>query len=309
VAAAAQVPFTRFLNVSAAVEIGTVPKVFVNALKDDGLFVEWKIKKTNKSEADTMELSIYNLPPDVRKSIQAYASKPPGIPTLDYQVRLSIGWDGQVMQVFKGRVKHVEAERSAKAGDRKDAITFLRVLDGVEKSDIPKGDGTNSLAAAGAIIAKHVGILKIGPLTSKQIGVIAKAAKKLPLDFFRVAAGGTDPKKTLDAVFETLNLSWSIQNGKIVIYDRGINSEALHVVLNPQSGLLTYEVKDDGNIKIKALANPAVLPGGPVTVYDKDNQVVTGAPLRVEKVEFEGDTESKSLMTILGRKPTVGGEK
>lgn len=299
--APALLPFTRFYGVAAAVEFGSIPRVYVNNLKDDGLFIEWKCEKTVKSDPDKLELSVYNMRASDRKALQAYASTFPGVPELEYVIKFSIGWDGQVMQLFEGNIRHIEADRSAKTGDRINAVTFCRALDGVPTKELPPGGGSKFALGTKFIIADILGRLKlrVSPDALKAIG---KAAAKLPYDAWHNVYS-INWHNMLDAMMEMLGLSWTIQGKEFIVFEQGVNTKALAVHLSPKSGLISYSIKDNGDVKIKAMANPALVPGGPVFVYAHDGSKVTGGEMRVQKVTFEGNTDGKSLMSAVAKKP------
>ena len=296
------VPFKRFLGVCAEVAYSSLPPVTVRNIADDGPYIEWRCEKTIKPDADRCEIAIHNLHVLDRATLQAFATKHPGLPLLDFPVRISIGWDGQTALLFSGKVRHFDADRNAKGADRTRIVTWCRALDGVQLKDRPPGLGNFAKMTVTLIVGKLVAQagLRISPAS---LALIGKAAAKLPHSSFRSLAS-VSIDDALRQWTATLGLSYAVQEQTVVILDRGINPEALLVRLGPDSGLLTYKVRNNGTVLISALAVPVVLPGGPIQLLDSKGAVVTGGDLRVEKVTFKGSTDRDSTMEIVARTPT-----
>lgn len=313
--AATQVPFTRFLNVAAKVEIqlkGGTP-VIVENLNDDGPYISWKVEDTYKQDPTKCEVALYNLGPTMRGQLQEMASTPPGVPDLvDFNLTLSIGWDGQVMKLFKGRITYLEADRSRKATgssgqDNRNVVTFFRALDGLPLKEQKEVNSKKESAGYVPLIAvvNCCTILGIRVSPAAQ-SAITKAASKHALLKFKGRVLG-NPKEILNGIFETLRLSWAISEGELLVFERAVNNQALKVSIGPSSGLIGVEIKDDGKAKVTAMANPACEVGGPVDIYGKDGKLVTGATLRVDKIKFEGSTDGKSTMGFTCWKPKALG--
>lgn len=296
----AAVPFTRLFGVSARFEAQTFPPIVVENLHDDGLKIEWEVKKTNKSsKLDTMDCTIYGLHPKTRQALANYVAVS-AFPTFNIKCRLSIGWDGQVMTLFEGQITSIQPDKEEKTTDAAEAATKFKVDDGIDLATKPAVVGNLAALGMSLIIAKIAADLKLTYSVAAK-AAIAKAAKSLPHDSFKsyTASGG---RELLDQLFDTLGLSWSIQGGRLVVFEVGINNEVLPFTLGQDSGLLTWSITDKGAIKAKALAIPLAIPGGQVTIIDKDGKPVTGGPVRIEKATFKGSTDHNSLMTLVCQK-------
>jgi hypothetical protein len=113
-----------------------------------------------------------------------------------------------------------------------------------------------------------------------------------------VAGGGTYPEGTvlsgqahreLDRVVRSVGLTWSIQDGNLMLKQSGQPLETTAYLLSTSSGLLETPSKDsDGLISAKALLIPDLYPGRKVVVESRDLDAQTF----VKKVRYAGNTFS-----------------
>ena len=84
-----------------AVELGTGDGTIRN-LDGDGLRFSWRIRRDNTSKADEGQISIWNLSPSLRGSIYESWSSKSG--TTGYEIKFSLGWDGNPELIMFGNV-------------------------------------------------------------------------------------------------------------------------------------------------------------------------------------------------------------
>lgn len=282
---------TPMLNVAHVLTLGTVPPVFLvgNELVGEGLRVDWTIEKAAGPAPDTATIRIYNLGLVQRKAVEA-ASLLYG----KFLVSLSIGWGAMAEIVFTGVAYKVIA--TEKTGT--DIITTIEAADGYELRDTPPVGGALVGAAAGAILQQLLAAMQVPPSPPALLAVEAAAAQ-LPIPAWNVTGEGT-VREQLDALIDTLGLSWGIADGFFVVYQNGLRNDLPPSILNPFSGLLDARVVDDGGVEFEALAQARTVPGMQIVINMLEP--IGGGPLRVERVVFNGSSFGPSFMSGTARK-------
>jgi len=285
---------TRFFQVAASLQVLTVPPILVNNLRGRGLTIEWSVSKTITRDPDTCEVRVYNLSPTNRDLLALAASTAPEVPLL---LILSIGWDNIPSVLFSGSAWKVEPALR----ERTDVVSVLTTGDGLsETRDTPPAGGAQAATAVSLALASILGSMRLA-VSPAALALIQEAAAKLPLPAFQHCFSG-EPTETLDAFMDTLGLAWGIQGGQFVVLSQGINNELPPLILQPSSGLLTWTVQDDGGVAFDALALPQAVPGQQVFVKNELGLDVSGGPLRIESINFNGSTMGNSTMSGIARK-------
>jgi hypothetical protein len=301
--------FPRFLNPSARVDVlAPGPIVSVVNLGRTGLTLEWTITRTNTSKADTGMVRIHNLGRSYRRTLQQAQAL---VSAFNYLVTLSLGWDGLLFEAMTGPLVKLRAElREGPTG----VVTELEFGDGVmsERGAVPAqtplvlSDGF-WLAAFKAIASTFPGVLGLAPSFPAVLATSPFAAQ-FP-NFGAVL--NNNPARDLDVLVSSLGPSydWGIQDGLIVLYNAGLVSDlSPPQVLSPGSGLISWEIQDDGAVLVQALANPTIRPGQQVQVLGVDSDqgtapvLIGGGPLYVESMTMAGSTGGESLMSVISRK-------
>ena len=301
--------FPRFLNPSARVDVlAPGPIVSVTNPGRTGLTIDWEVRRTNTSSADTGMVRIYNLGRSYRRTLQQAQAL---VSAFNYIVTLSIGWDGLLFEAMRGPLVLLRAEvRESPSG----VVSVLEFGDGAmsQRGAVPAqtplvlADGF-WLAAFRAIAATFPGVLGLAPSFA---GVLATSpfASQFP-NFGAVL--NNNPAEDLDTLVSSLGPSydWGIQDGLIVLYNAGlVSDQSPPQVLSPESGLISWEIQDDGSVLAQALANPTIRPGQQLQVLGIDPDhgpaptLIGGGPLYVESQTLSGSTAGESTMSVIARK-------
>lgn len=295
------------LNVVASLQL-VPPGVFLENTTGQGLRIDWKIEKAIGPSPNTLELIIYNLNKPQRLALSVAAATP--VPVL---VSLQIGWQGLQPVgipelVFTGQIWEVEATKK----EGTDVLTLIQAGDGAKPlADTPPQGGSAvgiGFAAMINILASELGF----PVSPAATTEISKRGAALPVPTFQFT-GDESPRDYLNDVLASLGLSWGIQDGILVVYQGGqlpTPPGFKPPLLAPFSGLLSFRERDDGSLTFDALALPAIQPGSLVQFQDFDFQTgaiitIGGAPMRIERVSFDGSTTGQSLMSGVARRLQV----
>lgn len=238
-----------------------------------GLRIVFKITKTLKKEPNTSQITVTNLSPARRSSLQHKGVK----------VLFEAGYKQTgVNQYFSGDVSTIDHVREGadwntvmRLGDGERAWQFARI----NESFAPRTRAADVLRK----LADAMG-LEIGNVDQQALGVNGV------LDQGFAAVGSAS--HALDQFVKSLRKTWSVQDGQIQILDRNQALDLPIPELSPSSGLIGSpemgSPKKKGEpalLKFKALLTP-VKPGGKVKlVSERYNGFI-----RVEAVTFSGDS-------------------
>lgn len=296
-----------FLNVVASLQIAP-PGVLLENLSGQGIRVDWKIEKAIGPSPNTCELAIYNLNKPQREALAVAAALPAPI-----LVSLQIGWAGLAPVgvpeiVFIGHVWEIEPSKK----ESTNVLTLISCGDGAKPlADTPPNGGSAigmTFAIMVSTLAAELGL----PVSPAALTKISEKGAALPVPQFQFT-GNESPRDFLDVVLASLGLSWGVEDCILVVYQGGILPVApgfTPPLLAPFSGLLSHRERDDGSLSFDALALPSVKPGSLVQFQDFDFQTgaiktLGGAPMRIERVQFDGSTMGQSTMNGIARRLEV----
>ncbi len=254
------------------------------------LRVQFKVTKTLKFEPNTIELKIFNLNAANRQSLEVIPKASPNVTlqrlvadlTANNVVRLQVGYKSGVSQIYLGEVRAAE---SAQAGA--DIVTSLTSGDGEKalqttRISVPIGAGTGIDVALSAIV-RALGCGEGNLATIKKDLAFFNLAKVYP-------KGGVLHGSTADhlqAFAKSANLEISIQDGNILILDRGRALKGQALVMRSDTGLVGAPTVDSTGIATwKTLMIPDMYPGRTVVF---DAKFLKG-PFRVDECTYMGDT-------------------
>lgn len=288
--------YQNYLNVTSRMTVGQGELgVVAENLDGSSTRIVWDVTKTSKPNADTATVQIYNLSPSNRARLAQLAAQS----AFSYKATLEIGYDGVLSQLFTGRIWKIRPE----VWERTDIISEIQFGDGlVELRDADPF--AVSLADSFWLAAVEAIASQMGLTVSPQFkAALQSAPTNLTYPTFSVCLNN-DPRKDLDTIVSSLGpgYSWKVENGALVMLVHGyLQNYTPPQILSPASGLLTYEVRDDGGVDASALAHPSVVPGGGVIFQDVKGVKFGYQVCRVETVTFQGDGYSDSTMNILAR--------
>lgn len=215
------------------------------------MHIQFKVTQQDASAPNTAEIRVFNLKDDTAQRIQN-----------EYQhVALQAGYDGgQFGKIFEGTIKQV------RRGKVNATDTFVDILAADGDKAYNFAVVTKSLAAGSTLAdrAKAVGEAT-APLGTKMGDTSSLFGGTLPRGRVLFALG----REEMDNISDSGNVSWSIQNGEVVLVsDTGyLSGEA--VVLNSLSGMVGVPEATNDGILVTCLLNPLLRIGGRVQIDNK----------------------------------------
>jgi hypothetical protein len=257
-------------------------KVFVGTFDVSGLHAKFHVKRTAKSSANTLDLSVFNPGP---KTIDEWVQAKNPV------VRLDVGYGDTLATIFSGAARFVSPKRTdsktieveIQAGDAEDLLRAARIA-----KQVPAKVSPGALLRT---VAESLGVKKgnldaaISKLNAKGLGSMFSAGAAL--------AGRSAP--LMDRVCKSYGLEWSVQDGALQILERDVALEGRTVPkLTPQSGLIGSPQIDSKHVlSFECRLNTTLYPGAVVVI---ESQFVNGG-FRLTDVEHEGDNYGGSWKT------------
>lgn len=250
-----------------------VIRVVIDTIEIKDLDMVFAIKKNLKPEPNTCDLKVYNLNPTNRSAIEQKGSA---------AVLIEAGYEQGTSILFLGDLR---TSISVTAGE--DIITALSCGDGEKKIR------TSRINVAVKRQTKTTDVLK---MVAKAIGVgdgnLTDAIKKLTAngvaDIFvegTVISGSASREMT--AICRSLDLIWSVQDGRLQILPRKQALDGEAILLSPQTGLVGSPTIDkDRVLSARMLLIPDVFPGRKMVL---DSARLKGQ-YRIEECAYSGDT-------------------
>ena len=252
-------------------------RVLIGDLSIEGLRVTFKAKKTSTKDPNTCEISIYNLSPEHRASLQKVGTV----------FVLEAGYGGQLQRVFSGTVRWADSVREGpdwvskvQSGDGEVPFRFSHVSESFAK-------GT-PLGAVFRKVAEKTGL--------DVTKAVAKVSSKITEQFTQGYAVHGKTFTEIDTLLKGRGLEWSIQDGKLQVVEIGKPVPGEAVLLSASTGLVgspEHGAPADKNkpafLKVKSLLQPRLSPGALVQL----DSVGAKGNFRVETVTHEGDTHGK----------------
>ncbi len=236
------------------------------------LRVQFRVTRTNKREPNEAQVTLYNLSRQTRVAMQEK----------DIPTRIVCGYVNDTHQIFLGDLDY---SRSTRQGT--DWVTTLQSSDGgqkIRKSRVNvslRGPAkvTDALRAAADALG-----LEAGNLRQKiQEGGVRKTFDEFTQGI--VLSGKADQQ--LDKIVRSLGLTWSSQDGQLILLGPNETISQQARVLGPRTGLVgSPEPGDDGRVRCRSLLLPDLTPNNRVKV---ESEEINGF-FKVEKTTYTGDT-------------------
>lgn len=248
-------------------------EVIVGSNRLRGHHVTFRVKRTLRPEPNTCEVTVANLSPSTRASIESLDA---------VRVRIRAGYGDELATIYDGELREVSTTR-----DGPTITTTIRSGDGERAY---RRSRVNRSFAPGSSVEDVMGHLAESMRTG--IGNALSAVRDRGLagivDVFEsgtVVSGRAADELT--RVLDAGNLEWSVQGGALQVLERGaaLQTEALR--LSSSTGLLgSPSVDAKGELRFRAMMIPGIAPGVRVVI---DSEFHRGT-YRIETAEFVGDT-------------------
>lgn len=281
-----------------AIEV-TVGETFITDLR-----MQFRVLRNAKAQANTAELSIWNLNQETRAKLQQ-----PKLPVL-----IQAGYADAIEQVFLGYMR-----KPATTREGPDIITTLQAGDG----EVPmRRTRINESFAPGTsvtdVLKKLVNVLGGGGLSVKDALNKLKGVKLggLVSEFVHGTSCTGNAWNELQGFLKRSGLEASVQDGQLQIVDLHKATEHEAVVLRGDCGLVgTPTINDKGILKARSLLQPSIWPARKLKV--QANQVWTGRTdkkgndtsydidgfYRCEQVIHHGDTHAMEWYSEVEARP------
>lgn len=237
------------------------------------LRVSFKVEKSLESDANSAEVTVYNL----RENTRGLLSQ------ANIETVLEAGYVGDRHVIFRGKLDYGATVRNGP-----DWVSTFESTDGgkeLRESRINVSFKSVSVQEAMRQAANALG-LDLGNLESKIAGGNVRGALQ-QLANGLVLSGPA--RGQFDKLTRSFGFRWSIQNEEIVLLKEGddVLDPNQAIVLNPDTGLVgSPQAGDKGIVSARALLVPQLQPGRKVRI---EAALVDGF-FRVERSVFTGDT-------------------
>lgn len=243
----------------------------------DQLRIAFRVSKSQKPEANDINLTVYNLSPSTRTRFE----------TTDNRVVLKAGYLDQglsllaIGDIVKGSTEY----------NHPDVVTTIEAKDGGKALR----DARASLSYKANVPAKNIiqDLVDLLGVDNVEIGPDLSGTFPHGWSFYGQAREG------LSKLAANFGFDWSVQNNTVQITEKRKPSGRQAIVLTPQSGLIgspsridktdsnQTKAKEPPGLKVQCLLNPALIPGDPVVIESRDYPRAT---YRITKVTHVGDT-------------------
>jgi hypothetical protein len=301
--------FSSFLNIGALATIGpagATPVVTVENLLGQSTRITWSASKTAGATPDNATVSFYNLN---LKNLAIMKGLVPliGIPgPTPLGATISFGWQGIMGLCAIGDITKIIAEERSGTN----IITTIEFAEGAIGAQNAKPlpiQGTEQLylaafqsaaTALGWILSpQFLAALKNNPVIT-SVQTLNAVFGGNPLEDFETLIAGLGP-----------GFNYTIQNKMVYLLNIGqMVDQSPPIVLTFGTGLIRWSEIEKKGVQIEALGHPDVRPGQQIVAKDEFNVPIGLGPLRVESVNWSGDTLTGCYMTIIARvaDPIVG---
>lgn len=208
-------------------------------LSVEDLRITFEIDKNGKSAPNTAIIKIFNPAPTNENLIKNEYD----------EVLVNAGYEGGVLLIFRGNIKHVYRYREGN-----DRITEIEAADG--DTDYRKAKVNQTFAAGTTVkqmLAGAVASFKSTTQGEVQVKDVARIRG-------RVVSGNT--RDVLDEVARQSGAAWSVQDGQLQIIGANAVASGVAVVLTSETGLLGAPEVNDKGITVKCLLNPQIKVNG-----------------------------------------------
>lgn len=236
----------------------------------EGLRISFTVEKTASATPNSLEVKITNPSNDTTAALL----------TRDYTLLLEAGYKDNAELLYAGDI--LVARDTWQAPDRVVTLTC--------------GDGAKAIRSAtifasfrGGTGARQI-FARLADALGVPLGSVAGVDDVQVLTGFS-AAGST--RAALDTLARRLHLSWSVQDGELVVRKADEPERGEIILLDEQSGLVGSPERDDKGVRFKSLLQPRIRPGRRVRVASR----ALRGDFLVEKVTHTGDTHSDDWST------------
>ena len=249
------------------------------------LRLSFSVVKSDKPDANTAKVEIYNLSPDGRAQIESTENR----------MILSAGYLQDVIKVLA-------------VGDVTSFYTEQRNGDNI--TVIEAGDGIRALTDTRISISYEDGI-SAQAIVDDIANTLALEAVDNLADLTGTYRNGFtfagQAKQALEELAHRFDFEWSIQNGVLQILPRREADTREIVVLTPDTGMIgspqtmddvgvnISDNKEQPGITLSCQLQPRLVPGGVVEVISRDYNGL----YRITEVEHTGDTRSQSWTSTI----------
>jgi hypothetical protein len=284
-----QLLFNRKIRVTIATPIkGDFAAVSTNVVEIENLRVQFKVDKGLGKEPNQCEVVVTNLSPERRAQVQTRGGK----------FILQAGYESGIRQLFIGDIRTLDHLRDGpnwhtkiSSGDGERAFRFARVNESF-KGGVTVGDVVNVLASA----------LGLG------LGNVPLVVDQLSAQYVNGFSAFGSASRELTRVLSGQKLSWSVQDGELLILRDNEDTGRMIPDLSPSSGLIgspefgAAEKNKGPVVKFKSLLDGRIKPGGRV----KLNSLRYTGEVRVTKLSHSGDTAGGDWYTACEGEPLGG---
>ena len=218
---------------------------------------KFRVLQNDLNSPNNAEIVVYNLQQSTANLIQAEYS----------QVTLSVGYqDGSSGVIFQGNIKQF------KKGRERNVDNYLTILAadgdiqhnfGIVNTNLPAGSTPQQqIEAAAAAAGMGVGYMP---------GTVSGGA------LIRGKVLHAMPRAILRDVTKSQQMSWSIQNGELVVIPLTGYLPDEAVVLNSLTGMIGIPEQTDNGITVRSLLNPKLKIGGQLQINNKQINQTVGA--------------------------------
>lgn len=241
------------------------------AIRIVNLDFEFSVVKNLRREPNTAEITVTNLSPTSRQSLEAAE---------DQRIRLDVGYRDDLHTIFEGDLRKASSKREGA-----DILTKIEGGDGERsfrraRTNRSFGEGT-SVRSVIEDVARGMGF-GVGNLETQTQGAGFEGLGNVYVEG-TVVSGSS--RETLTGLTRSIGLEWSVQDGNLQLLPFRTALAQTAVLLTPQTGLIESPSVDSENVlNARSLIVPGIFPGRKVDVR---SEFVRGI-YRVTKATWTG---------------------
>lgn len=241
------------------------------------LRIKFSVKRSQVMTPNEADIIVYNIDPQSANRIGIGESRE------FTKVILQAGYEGNYGVIFQGNIKQ------AFLGRENATDTFFEILAG-DGDEAYNYAIVNSTLIAGSTYQDQIEAL-VSPM--KPFGVTMGYLPPLPQTRFpraRVLYGTV--RDQLRSLSQTLDLDWSIQNGKINFVPRKSYLPGEVVLLTNNTGLIGTPQQTNEGVNLKCLLNPQIDIAGRIKLDTASGDFINPVKLNLENIALaKGNTE------------------
>lgn len=250
-------------------------QVVPDALKIQGLRVDFSIEKDDKPPPNHCVIQVYNLNEKHRGQLDQKGIR----------VILQAGYFGAVSQIFSGDARFINHTKTGpdwitkiECGDAERAYTYARMSQTFGKD-----------TSVQDVIKAVVNQLQVDP------GNALQKAQNLTRSFVNGYVAHGLASNELTRILDAENLTWSIQDGRIQVLEllETVPDSGDVPLISAQTGMVGSpefgsgeKLKGPGFLKVKTLIQPRIFPGAKFQVRSRGQNGF----FKCRKIKFDGST-------------------